>query len=107
MTVPLRRRKFFSLEEINVALAELLVKLNLRSFKRLPGNRFERFQELDKPALKPLPAGPFEYGEWVAAQKVGLDYHVYLLNHAYSVPLRLVGEKVERKRGQIYFSALI
>ena len=97
VTVPLRRQQFFSLEEINIALAELLEKLNRRSFKRLPGNRFERFQELDKPALKPLPAEPYEYGEWMAAQKVGPDYHVYVLNHAYSVPWRLVGERVEAR----------
>ena len=65
--MPLRRRQFFSLEEINAALAELLEKLNRRSFKRLPGNRFERFQELDKPALRALPPTPYEYGEWMAA----------------------------------------
>lgn len=97
ITVRLRRRQFFSLEEINTALAELLEQLNRRSFKRLPGNRFERFQELDKPALKPLPPEPYEYGEWMAAQKVGPDYHLYVLNHAYSVPWRLVGEKVEAR----------
>ncbi|MBC9249127.1 hypothetical protein A9179_02435 [Pseudomonas alcaligenes] len=97
VTMPLRRRQFFSLEEINAALAELLEKLNRRSFKRLPGNRFERFQELDKPALKTLPPTPYEYGEWMAAQKVGPDYHVYVLNHAYSVPWRLVGERVEAR----------
>lgn len=95
ITVRLRRRQFFSVEEINTALAELLAQVNRRSFKRLPGNRFERFQELDKPALKPLPAEPYEYGEWMAAQKVGPDYHVYVLSHAYSVPWRLVGERVE------------
>lgn len=100
VTMPLRRRQFFSLDEINAALAELLEKLNRRSFKRLPGNRFERFQELDKPALKPLPAEPYEYGEWVAPQKVGPDYHVYVLNHAYSVPWRLVGERVEARISQ-------
>ncbi|MGB4074147.1 IS21 family transposase [Pseudomonas sp.] len=95
ITVPLRRRQFFSLEEINVALAELLEKVNQRSFKRLPGNRLERFLELDKPALKPLPPEPYEYGEWMAAQRVGPDYHIYVQNHAYSVPWRLVGERVD------------
>lgn len=97
ITVLLRRRQFFSLDEINAAVAELLEKLNRRSFKRLPGNRLERFLELDKPALKPLPDVPYEFGEWVAAQKVGPDYHVYVLNHAYSVPWRLVGERVEAR----------
>ncbi|MHA6492273.1 IS21 family transposase [Pseudomonas borbori] len=95
ITARLRRRQFFSVEEVNAALAELLEQLNRRSFKRLPGNRFERFQELDKPALKPLPLEPYEYGEWLSAQKIGPDYHIYVQNHAYSVPWRLVGERVE------------
>lgn len=97
ITMALRRRRFFSLPEINNAIAELLAKLNDRSFKRLPGSRRSRFEQLDKPVLRPLPDRPFQFAEWVAEQKVGPDYHVYVRNHAYSVPHRLVGEKVEAR----------
>jgi len=97
ITVPLRRRKFFSINEINDAITELLPKLNQRPFKRLPGNRQSRFEALDQSMLKPLPAKPFEHAEWIAPQKVGPDYHVYLKGHAYSVPFRLVTEKVEAR----------
>lgn len=96
-TVSLRRRKFFSIDEINVAIEELLQRLNERPFKRLPGCRRSRFEALDKPALQPLPARPFEYAEWVAEQKVGPDYHVWVNDHAYSVPFSLVGERVEAR----------
>lgn len=94
ITVPLSRRQFFSLDEINQAIAELLPAFNQRPFKRFPGCRQSRFEEMDKPALKSLPDRPYEYGEWISAQKVAPDYHIYVKGHAYSVPHRLVTEKV-------------
>lgn len=97
ITVVLKRRKFFSVSEINEAIPELLKILNDRKFKRLPGCRSSRFIELDKPLMKPLPEHRFEYGKWIAAQKVPSDYHVYILGHAYSVPYQYVSEKVEAR----------
>ena len=97
ITAPLNRRKFFSVEEINDAILELLIRLNNRPFKRLPGCRYSRFYEFDRPLLRPLPAQLFEYAEWVHAQKVGPDYHVYVAQHAYSVPYTFVGKKVEAR----------
>lgn len=90
----LRNRKFFSLEEINAAIAELLTRLNERPFKRLPGTRHSRFIELDLPMLRPLRTEPFRYGEWTTSQKVGSDYHIYVDKHYYSVPYGLVQENV-------------
>jgi hypothetical protein len=37
--------------------------------------RRDLFLELDRPALKSLPAEPYEYGKW-RLRRVGLDYHV-------------------------------
>ena len=37
-----RNRQFFSLAELNIAIAELLVDLNRRPFKKLPGCRARR-----------------------------------------------------------------
>jgi transposase len=41
-----------------------------------------------------LPADPYTYAEWHIC-RVGLDYHVELNGHWYSVPHRLIREKVE------------
>lgn len=89
----LRNRQFFSLRELNAAIAELLVDLNRRPFKKLPGCRAEAFESIDRPAMQPLPATRYEYAEWIKA-KVGIDYHVEADRHYYSVPHSLVGEHV-------------
>jgi len=51
----LRNRRFFSLLDLNRAIAELLLDLNNRPFKKLPGCRRSAFLSIDAPALKPLP----------------------------------------------------
>lgn len=93
----LRHRKFFSIDEINAAISELLKELNERPFKRLPGSRRSRFEELDKPLLKPLPSEPFEFAVWTSSHKIGPDYHMRVCDHYYSVPHALVGERVEAR----------
>jgi transposase len=89
----LRNRQFFSLRELNVAISELLIELNRRPFKKLPGCRAQAFESIDRPAMKPLPPTRYEYAEWLKA-KVGIDYHVEVDRHYYSVPHALVGEHV-------------
>jgi transposase len=90
----LRNARFFSLAELNRALADLLTRLNERPFKKLPGCRRGAFESLDRPALLPLPAQRFEFAQWKVA-RVGIDYHVEVLGHYYSVPHRHAREKVE------------
>jgi len=90
----LRHQTFFSLAEANAAIHQRLEMLNNRSFRKLPGNRKSRFEELDKPAMLPLPETPYEYAEWIKA-RVHIDYHVEVDEHFYSVPHRLVREQVE------------
>ena len=90
----LRNRRFFSLGELNTAIAQLLVDLNQRPFKKLPGCRRSAFELLDAPALGPLPATRFVLSRWKAA-KVNIDYHVEFEAHYYSVPHRLVGARLE------------
>ena len=90
----LRNRRFFSLGDLNRAIAELLADLNQRPFKKLPGCRRSAFEALDAPALAPLPAAPFALGRWRAVT-VNVDYHVDFEGHHYSVPHRLVGAKVD------------
>src|ERR1700757_2309900 len=68
MLARLRHHTFFALAEVNAALAPLLSTLNARPFKKLPGSRQELFEILDRPALRPLPAQPYEYAEWKLAR---------------------------------------
>ena len=85
----MRNRRFFSLVELNEAIAELLMRLNRRRFKRLPESRESLFHSLDRPALRPLPVTHYEFAEWRKVRP-GLDYHVDIDRHYYSVPSELV-----------------
>lgn len=90
----LRKRIFFSLGEVNAAMAELLVGLNERPFRKREGSRRTLFETLDRPALKPLPAERYQYGEWKRA-RVNIDYHVEFDRHWYSVPYQFTQQEVE------------
>jgi transposase len=90
----LRHQTFFSLTELNRAIAALLIELNQRPFKALPGNRQEAFVRIDRPALKPLPAHPYRYTA-IKTVRVNIDYHVDYQRHLYSVPHPYVGQKLE------------
>jgi transposase len=87
----LRNRTFFSLDELNQAIAELLAKLNAKPFRKISGSRMSLFAELDRPALTPLPATDYRYADWERA-RLGINYHVQVGEHFYSAPYRLKGE---------------
>jgi len=57
----LRNRRFFSLVALNEAIYALLVELNDRLLRSWGRSRRELFEELDHPALTPLPDEPYEY----------------------------------------------
>jgi len=40
------------------------------------GSRRSLFEAVERVALKPLPAEPFEIGEWQIDCKVNVDYHI-------------------------------
>jgi len=90
----LRKRKFFTLSELNQAIAELLKRLNERPFRKRDGCRRSLFEQLDKPALRPLPEERYQYGDW-ETHRVNIDYHVAFDDHWYSVPYQLVQQEVE------------
>lgn len=56
-------------------------------------SRKQLFEELDQPALRPLPERPYEFATWKNA-KVNIDYHVAFEGHYYSVPHPLVRQEV-------------
>ncbi|MFN2244442.1 MAG: IS21 family transposase [Anaerolineae bacterium] len=92
----LRHRTFFSLAELNREIARHLERLNARPFKKLPGSRRALFEQLDRPALRPLPAQPFAFAEWKQV-RVNIDYHVEIDGHYYSVPYQLVRKALEAR----------
>ena len=90
----LRNHRFFTIEDLNRAIRELLTKLNQRPFRKRPGSRASLFESIDKPALSPLPLDRFDLSEWLKA-RVNIDYHVAFDGNFYSVPYNLVHEVVE------------
>ena len=92
----LRHRQFFSLDELNTAIKGLLEVFNNKPFQKLSGSRRSQYETLDKPALKPLPAMPFEFFE-LSKERVGFNYHVTLEKHYYSVPYTLARKQVEAR----------
>jgi transposase len=92
----LRKHKFFSIAEANQAIVELLVRLNQRPFRKREGSRATLFAQLDRPALQPLPATRYEFGQWKTA-RVNIDYHIEVERHYYSVPYALVHQEVEAR----------
>jgi len=91
----LRHRRFYSLAELNAAIAELLRRLNEeRPIRRLGVTRRALLEELDRPHLKRLPAEPYSFAEW-RVRRVGVDYHVEVEAHFYSVPHRFARSEVE------------
>ena len=90
----LRDQKFFSVAELNAAIAPLSAELNQRKMQHLDMSRCELFESLDRPALRPLPSEPYEYAEWKRV-KVHIDYHVQFDKRFYSVPYKLAGKRVD------------
>lgn len=92
----LRDRTFFSLAEINAAMRELLEQFNDEPMKSYGGqSRRQRFQEIDQPALQPLPTTPFLLTAVVTGLRVGRNYHVLFEKHHYSVPYALAQQQVD------------
>jgi transposase len=89
----LRKRTFFSLTEVNEAIAVEVAALNARVTRHLGASRKALFDNIERSALKPLPAEPYVYAEWKEC-KLGLDYHVEVDKHYYSAPHQLLREKV-------------
>ena len=91
---PLRDVTFFSVAEINEAIAPLLKAYNERPFQELLGCRHSQFMEIDRPAMKPLPLTRYQYATWKKA-RAGIDYHVAFEKHYYSVPYRYLKTDID------------
>ena len=91
---PLRDMTFTSVAEINMAIKPLLEKFNAQKFQKMDASRKQLFEEIDKPALQPLPQYAYEYATWKKA-KVNIDYHFVFENHYYSVPYKFIHQEIE------------
>jgi transposase len=87
----LRNRQFFSLAELNAAIRDCVTTLNERRSRHLGASRRQLFEQLERAALKRLPAEPYVFAEWKQC-RAGLDYHVEIEKHYYSVPHALLRE---------------
>jgi len=93
---PLRNQTFFSLAEMNRAIQKQLEVLNGKVMAQYGKSRRQWFEEIDQPALRPLPETSYQFALWKTA-KVNIDYHVAFEKHFYSVPHALIGQQVEIK----------
>jgi hypothetical protein len=57
------------------------------------------FEAVEAAALRPLPADPFELATW-STPKVGPDTHIKVGKALYSVPWRLIGQRVDAREGE-------
>jgi transposase len=91
---PLRNVTFTSLGEINAAIREGITRVNNQQFQKMKTTRRELYEQLDKPALKPLPFSCYKYAKWKKA-KINIDYHFAFDAHYYSAPYQYIGKVVE------------
>lgn len=86
----LRDRQFFSIDEVNDAIREELDLFNNRPMKDYGGKtRRQRFDELDRPNAKALPAERFKISRVTLGVRVAPNYHACFEKHYYSVPHHL------------------
>ena len=74
---PLRNMTFYSIEELNKAIQECMLKHNQRRMQQYSCTREERFRAIGKPNLCPLNYNPYQV-EYETLLTVGSNSHVYL-----------------------------
>jgi transposase len=94
--MPLRKRAFQSLSELNAAIREQLEAYNSKHFQKLKVSRKDLWERIERPALKPLPIHRHEYRN-ILNVHVPNNYHVEIREdaHRYSVPHRYAGMPVK------------
>lgn len=93
-----RRHHFSSLAEINRGVAECLEKINNRKHTRFRVSRRERFEQVEKAALRPLPSAPYEEAEWPQPRpRLHPDCYIYVDGAYYSAPHIHRGKQLDVK----------
>ncbi len=93
---PLSKQTFFSLEEVNAAIAEKLEQYNDFLLSHGQGSRRSQFLDIEREFLQPLPRGIYSLRSFKKA-KVQKTCHVFLGQDKtyYSCPYRFMGKSVE------------
>ena len=89
----LRKRTFFTLAELNAAIRDCVEQINDRVTRHLGASRRSLFERVERPALKLLPATDYVFAYWKQC-RAGIDYHVEIDKHYYSVPYTLVRQEL-------------
>lgn len=92
---PLRKRRFFSIDELNKEIFQRTAQLNSKTSKTYTKSRLQRFEELDRQALLPLPAERHELSQWQYNVRVPETYHVEHQHSHYSVPYQYAHHQVD------------
>jgi len=90
----LRNWKFFTLQELNEAIADKLRELNDKPFQKRSGSRFSVFNEEEQPLLLEPPNKPYEMSEWKSCT-VSYNYHISADKMLYSVPHEHIKKQVD------------
>lgn len=90
----LRHTTFYSLEELNQAVAQKMLEHNQTRMQQRPYSRQEQFFAVEKDALAPLPDEPYQMKFYCDLQ-VRNDSFIYLARdkHYYSVPYLHIGKR--------------
>jgi transposase len=92
----LRHQTFFTLADLNAAIRRCLDAVNARPMQGVGVSRRVLFEQIDRPALRPLPSTRYELATWKPC-RVNIDYHVEAEHNWYSVPYQLVHVQVEAR----------
>jgi transposase len=92
----LRHQTFFTLADLNAAIRVRVDAINDRPMKVVGVSRRTLFEQIDRPALKPLPSTRYELAEWTRCRP-NIDYHVAIDHNFYSVPYPLIDESLEAR----------
>ena len=93
----LRDRQFFSLAELNSAIAEIVAAINTEPFQKRQGSRHSVFESEERPACQALPPRRYEYAEWKLGARVHPDHHIEVARAFYSVHYTLVSQRVDAR----------
>jgi transposase len=94
-----RGREFTSIKQMRAEARRWCLEVaGQRSSRALEGAKpLTVFTSVEAGALTPLPARPFELASW-SSPKVGPDIHVRVGKALYSVPWKLIGERVDARQ---------
>jgi DNA replication protein DnaC len=90
----IRNITFFGLHQLNGAIREKLDVLNNKPFQKMDGTRRSLYEQIDRPALRPLPETRYVFAEWRKAT-VNIDHHITVDHNLYSVPHSLIGRELD------------